>query len=66
MVRELRFLMAGVNTAATWRGQKTLVRQQRRMNEAMHRKLSLGVNMLMDRMIFAQASGVVMTTSSIK
>lgn len=58
--------MSGVNTATTRRGQKKPVRQQRRMNEAMHCKLILGVNMLVDRIMFGEAPGAVMTTSHVK
>ncbi len=66
IVRELSPLMAGVNTAATRRSQKTLVRQQRRMNEAMHCELILGVSTLVDRIISCVAPGVFMATSRVK
>jgi hypothetical protein len=66
MDRELRLLMAGVNTATTRRGQKMLVRQQRCVKEAMHCKLNPGVNVLVDRIRSGQVCGVVMTTSDIK
>jgi hypothetical protein len=66
VVREFRFLTAGVNTATTRRNQKPLFRQQRRMNEAMHCKLIPGVNMFVDRIMFYEAPGVVMATSHVK
>ena len=65
VVLEFRLLLARVNTT-TRRGQKALVRQQRRMNEAVHCKLILGVNMLADRMLFAQPPDVIMTMTNVK